>query len=99
MTTIHHTLNEIPGFNDMLSGKIDSTSNILKLNKVVCRTSNNATYSVIRYDKNFLACDLISSYGLCRSVIVNSQNKVVGFAPPKSIPSDRFIKNYESFKS
>jgi hypothetical protein len=93
MTTIRYILSDIPGFTSMVKNdEIDSS--ILKLNKVECRTSNNATYSVIRYDKNFLACDLISTYGLCRSVIVNSQNKVVGFAPPKSIPSDRFIKNY-----
>jgi hypothetical protein len=68
--------------------------NILKLNKVECRTSNNAKYKVIRYDKNFLTRDLVSSYGLCRSVIVNSGNKVVGFAPPKSISSEDFIGRY-----
>jgi len=94
MSTIRYALNEIPGVKDMISGTIDTCSNILKLNKVECRTSNNATYSVIRYDKNFLACDLIPTYGLCRAIIVNNQNKVVSFAPPKSIPSDKFIQSY-----
>jgi len=94
MSIISYNLSEIKGFNDMINGSHENSSNILKLNKIECRTSNNATYKVIRYDKNFLACDLISTYGLCRSVIVNSQDKVVSFAPPKSIPSDRFIQNY-----
>jgi hypothetical protein len=49
---------------------------------------------VIRYDKDILVYDLIQTYGLCRSVILNSQNMVVSFAPPKSIQSDRFIKKY-----
>jgi hypothetical protein len=31
---------------------------------------------------------------LCRSIIVNSNNNVVGFAPPKSISSEEFIKAY-----
>jgi hypothetical protein len=69
--------------------------NILKLNKIECRTSNNAVYKVIRYDKDVLNCDLVSTYGLCRSVIVNNNNSVVGFAPPKSIPCESFIKKYD----
>jgi len=41
-----------------------------------------------------LSCDLISSYGLCRSVIVNNNNTVVGFSPPKSIKAEDFIQKY-----
>lgn len=87
MSFIKYNLTEIPGFNDS-----DNTSNLLKVNNT---TYNNNSYSVIRYDKNFLAYDLIPTYGLCRSVIVNSENKVVSFAPPKSIASDKFIQNYD----
>lgn len=94
MSSIRYNLSEIPDFTNMVNGIHETTSHILKLNKVESRTHNNATYKVIRYDKNFLASDLISTYGLCRAIIVNSQNKVVSFAPPKSIPSDRFIQNY-----
>jgi hypothetical protein len=88
-------LSEINGFNDLLNPNLEtvSNSNILKLNKNMCRT-NNSIYSVIRYDKNLLSHDLISSYGLCRSVIVNSANNVVGFSPPKSISAETFIKQY-----
>ena len=86
-------LSAIPGFNDLLKSDVVTDSNILKLNKIECRT-NNSIYTVIRYDKNVLSVDLISSYGLCRSVIVNSANNVVGFAPPKAIPADSFIQKY-----
>ena len=99
MTTFtRYILSDIHGFTSMIQNddkKDDNIDlNILKLNKVECRTSNNAKYKVIRYDKNFLTRDLVSSYGLCRSVIVNSGNKVVGFAPPKSISSEDFIGRY-----
>jgi hypothetical protein len=89
-----YILSDINGFTSMIKNDDKNDSSILKLNKVECRTSNNTKYKVIRYDKNFLSRDLIRSYGLCRSIIVNSSNKVVGFAPPKSISSEDFISSY-----
>ena len=90
-----YNLSEISGFNDLLKPDYNNTlnSNILKLNKIECRT-NNSEYKVIRYDKNFLCIDLIPSYGLARSIIVNSANKVVGFAPPKSYNAELFFNKY-----
>ena len=93
-----YNLSEIPGFNDLLKPNYVYSpnilnSNILKINKTECRT-NNSSYSVIRYDKNFLSSDLISSFGICRSIILNSANKIVSFAPPKSHKAENFIKNY-----
>ena len=71
-------LGSIKGFNDILCEQnIDgscSSSNILKLNKIDCRTENNQKYKIIKYDKSILNNDLINSYGLCRSVIINSKN-------------------------
>jgi hypothetical protein len=93
MHICRYNLSNIPGFNNLIHDNTEG-SKILKLNKIECKTSNNARYSVIRYDKDILAYDLIPTYGLCRSIIVNNQNKVVSFAPPKSIPSDTFIKKY-----
>jgi hypothetical protein len=86
-------LSEIPDFINLVNGTITETS-ILKLNNIECRTSHNQKYSVIRYLKDYLALDMIPTYGLCRSIIINSSGNVVGFAPPKSIPSDRFIQMY-----
>jgi hypothetical protein len=93
-----YNLSEIPGFNDLLKSNYLLNSNILKLNKIDCRT-NNSIYKVIRYDKNLLCVDLIPSYGLCRSIVLNSNNKVVSFSPPKSIIADNFMKKYNKLDS
>ena len=89
-------LSTIPNFQDVIVADNDEhiNSNILKLTKTECISSNNKMYKVIRYDKHVLNDDLISTYGLCRSIIVNENNKIVCFSPPKSIPSDEFIKKY-----
>jgi len=86
-------LSQIPDFNNLVNGVI-TENNLLKLYNVECKTSNNQKYSVIRYLKEFLCVDYVSTYGLCRSIVLNSANNVVSFAPPKSIPSDIFIQKY-----
>ena len=73
--------------------KLDGEDNSPKLNKIQCKT-NNSTYSVVRYDKNMLCADIISSYGLYRSIIINSVNNVIGFSPPKSCHADYFLNKY-----
>jgi len=93
MTSTRYILSDIKGFNEIVKCDVNNLE-ILKLNKIESRTSNNSTYKVVRYDKNFLSSDLVPTYGLCRSVIINSKNKVVGFAPPKSISSEQFIQKY-----
>jgi len=93
LITTPFNLSAIPDFNNLVNGTITET-NILKLNSVECRTSNTQKYSIICYLKDFLCVDYVPTYGLCRSVILNSANNVVGFAPPKSISSDIFIKMY-----
>ena len=95
MTTISYVnLSSIEGFNTLLHDDTNNTSNILKLNKFDSRTENNQQYKIITYDKSVLNYDLVDTYGLCRSVIVNSKNNVVSFAPPKSFKADSFLKLY-----
>ena len=43
-----------------------------------------------------ISADIISSIGLLRSVIVNNENIVVGFAPPKAYSFDTFIAEPEN---
>ena len=93
LSYVRYSLSDIQGFNDAIHN-VDNKPNVLKLNKVDSSTSNKAYYTIVRYDKNFLSYDLIPSYGLCRSVILNINNKVVSFAPPKSIQCEEFIKRY-----
>jgi hypothetical protein len=64
------------------------------LNKHESISPSNKKYTVIRYNKNILNENIIPTYGLYRSIIVNELKQVVSFAPPKSIPSDQFIKKY-----
>jgi len=86
-------LGDIKGFNELLYDKNECTS-ILKLKKIDCKTENNQKYKIISYDKDMLNNDLITTYGICRSVIINSENNIVSFAPPKSIMADKFIQTY-----
>lgn len=93
MNSTRYILSDIKGFNEIVNCDVNNLE-ILKLNKIESRTSNNSSYKVVRYDKHFLSIDLIPTYGLCRSVIINSKNNVVGFAPPKSISCEQFIQKY-----
>jgi len=92
--SVVYKISEIPGFNDLLieTSNLYSESSTLKLCKTNIVTRNNQNYKVIRYDKNFLSFDLIPKNGLLRSVIINGNNRVVSFAPPKSHPWDSFVK-------
>jgi hypothetical protein len=90
-------LSVIPGFMNLVKDDKDTNNgDILKLNKVKCKTSNNQEYKIVRYDKNMLSVDLVSIYGVCRSVIVNASNSVVCFSPPKSLSSEVFMSKYPS---
>jgi len=52
-------------------------------------------YCIIKYDKSIMSDDLSSTYGLCRSVVVeNSSGNVLSFAPPKSISTETFMQLY-----
>jgi hypothetical protein len=94
MTKYTYNLSEIPGFNNLLNPDNNTLNSVmLKFNTIQCRT-NNSFYSVIRYDKNVLCNDLISTIGVCRSIVLNSANQIVSFAPPKSYPADVFIQKY-----
>lgn len=57
-------------------------------------TKSKEKYRIIKYNKNLLSIDLVPIYGLLRSVIINSNNKIVSFAPPKSINTDKFMEKY-----
>jgi len=86
-----YTLTQIPEFHEIITNQ-----NLgVNLKNITINTTKD-NYKVVRYDKNVLSFDLIPTYGLLRSVILNKENKVVSFAPPKSLDSDTFIKKYSS---
>lgn len=97
MSSYSYNLSNIIGFNALVDAD-ENNSNILKLYKVECKTTNSL-YNIIRYDKDVLNVDVIPTYGLCRSVIINNKKQVVSFAPPKSLYADTFMKQYKQWGS
>lgn len=86
-------LSQIPGFSEILQNK-ENSNHLLKLNKMETKNSTNHNYTVLTYHKNLLSKDLVCSYGLSRSIIINNLNQVVCYAPPKSLSSEEFIEKY-----
>lgn len=84
---------------DMIN-KNDFSSNYLKVQHVVDKENNDpdsdsdSNYKIINYFKEFLTPELIPTYGMFRSVILNKKNEFISFSPPKSIPADSFIEKY-----
>jgi hypothetical protein len=76
------------------TGFLDSKESTDFFTKNFTITSNDNNYKVLRYNKDYLSIDLIQTHGLFRSLILNKENQVVSFAPPKSLHSETFIKKY-----
>jgi hypothetical protein len=94
-TTLYN-LSQIPEFNELIFNPDEIKLNILKLNKIEYNSLHplGGKYKIIRYDKTILSSDIIPTYGLCRSIIINNNNEVVCFAPPKSVSADLFMSNF-----
>lgn len=88
-------LSNIPGFIDYIkTGQIsDKYSKYYLAHEY--STKANEKYSIVRYNKEYLSTDLINVYGLLRSVIL-SGNRIVSFAPPKSLSTEVFMTKYIS---
>jgi len=90
----HINLSSIDSFN-LLNDKLISQSPNLSQTSIQCRVPENMkNYSIISYNKKELNINNIPTYGLCRSVISNSENKVVCYSPPKSIDYNVFVEKY-----
>ena len=92
-SNVEYKLSNIPGFKDYIkNGEINEEYNNYYFVKDYS-TKSNEKYKIVRYSKSLLSADYISSYGLLRSLII-SKNKIVSFAPPKSMSADNFITKY-----
>lgn len=81
-------LSQIPYFVDSV------TSGIVNEAVPLIIYENSDGYRIIRYVKKRLTPN--SSYGLCRSIIVNGSNEIVCVSPPKSLPTETFFSKYSS---
>jgi hypothetical protein len=95
MNTSVYCLSQTPDFNKLVF-TYEPTDSIVNLNRTECTTLNGIKYQVIRYNKNTLCYDNIPTYGIYRSVIVNSDRQILCFSPPKSVNAEAFIKNYDT---
>jgi len=95
MNSTVYNLSQTADFNKLVFTD-EPTESVKNLNKTICTSLNNQKYKVIRYNKTSLCYDNIPTYGIYRSVIVNSYDKIVSFSPPKSINADSFIKKYNT---
>ena len=95
MNPIVYNLSQPDDFNK-LAFTDESSDSTMNLNKTECTTLNGQKYKVIRYNKNTLCYDNIPTYGIYRSVIINSDSQIVSFSPPKSVNADAFIKKYNT---
>jgi len=77
-------------FNDDFNFKNLSVKNI---------SNKGNKYKLIRYDKDALSRDCVSSYGLCRSIISNENNQIICYSPPKSIDRNIFVNKYPDLDS
>lgn len=92
-----YTLSSITGFINLVNNKPNVTTNEKHYTATPYSTKANDTYTFVKYNKETLSSDLISSYGLLRSVIIRDK-KVVCFAPQKSISCDDFMHKYPNME-
>jgi hypothetical protein len=78
----HYDLSQIPYF-------VDTNDSV-----PLTVHQNPDGHRIIRYDKKRLTPDLISSYGLCRSIVMTEANEIVCFSPPKSLSAEAFMSKY-----
>lgn len=86
-----YKLTDVPGFRNVLNNIPNDNCNYTVSEY---STKSNEKYKIVKYNKETLLNDYIPVYGMLRSVIINSENKVVCFAPPKSLPAEKFMQNY-----
>ena len=80
-----YKLNEITGFTEVVLNRPLNIFFKKIINITHTKTTKNQDYKIISYDSAFLNNDLILTYGVFRSVVVNSTNDVVSFFPPKKM--------------
>lgn len=84
-------LNSIPKVSGVFRGDCEDRKEFAKslnLKYNVWKHKNGVNYHVLKYDKEWLSKELVSSVGMVRSVIFKDNGTVVSFAPPKSLPVD-----------
>lgn len=85
-----YLLDTITKIDDLLCGGENrkEIAKSLNLKYNTWKHTNGVRYHVLKYDKEWLSNELVSSIGLLRSVIFKDDGTLVSFAPPKSLSVD-----------
>ena len=90
---LHEALNEL-GCEELLNGdKLPTTSG--KELKTTISSTEKGGYKMVTYKKNTVSDETITTAGLFRSVIFNSNDQLVCFAPPKAMTYEKFKENHQ----
>jgi len=92
-------LNNIPKIEGLVCDGGDDRKDLAKslnLKYNVWKHKNGVNYHILKYDKEWLSKELVSSIGMLRSVIFKDDGTVVSFAPPKSLSVDNLLIDSES---
>jgi hypothetical protein len=92
-----YKLNEIPGFSEVVLNGVPNRFFKKIVNITDTKTKNNQQYKIMSYDSAYLNNDQILTYGIFRSVVLNSMNDVVSFFPPKKMNFTDFHKRNPDF--
>ena len=65
-----------------------------KILNTITSSIGNSQYKTITYKKNSVSDETLVTLGLFRSVIFNDANKILSFAPPKSMAYEKFKIKY-----
>lgn len=94
MQVHQYQLTNCPEFVEILANTAKVSDKEQYITNISYSTKLNQKYRIIRYNKPLITKDLIPTFGIFRSVIINSLNNVVCFSPPKSLHADRFMEMY-----
>lgn len=101
-----YDLNEVPGFKEFVENKEGrkEKAETLNLKYHVWNNDDGSHYYIIKYNKEWL--NMNPKNGLLRSIILNEDNELISFAPPKSLnqyeytdDSDIRVEEYKRYKT
>lgn len=92
-----YKLNEIPGFTEVVLNRPPNIFFKKIVNVTNTKTTKNQDYKIISYDSAYLNNEHVLTYGVFRSVVLNSANEVVSFFPPKKMNFTYFHKRNPNF--
>jgi len=96
---IIYNLSFMPGFNTcIINKKVDEEyEKYYTINEYF--TKSNEKFYIIKYCKEFINADLVNKYGLLRSIITNSEGRILSYSPPKSHNPEKFMELYPDISS